>query len=1061
VDTLLCPASFGQERLWRSQEVAPGSAAYNLALPLWFRDGVAPDTLQVALDALVDRHEILRMRYQTGSSGVPHHVRVDGFTISVNWENVDDDWQPVAAEALSRPFDLVTAPPIRSVVVECRDGAAVVILIMHHILADGASLPILARDLAALYESARRHEPGSLPPLRAGYLEFARQQRHRWPALPSYRHAGFWHSYLAGAEPLALPLDRRRPRLASSSGGAIVLTDKPIGAMIRDFALRDRGTVASVVLAAFHATLGLYARQYDFVVGSVLHGRTQPEWRDVVGYFVNTIPVRVRREPGMTFRELYQRTEAALRSVHQYQDTPFDHIVAEVGGDTNGGRHPLFDVMCVHHGDRSDHPSPSDRITRLPMSPPDVRFDLELATALVDDSMQGLLRYRSDLFDQGTANSLARSFEQLLEAAVTNPDAMVESLPLTSLAERERLLAASSPAAELTPPTTLPELFADQVERTPRAVALIGDGETWDYAELAARVCRLARYLIGQGLGTEDIVAVMLPRSMERIVALLAVMHAGAAYLPVDPDYPPARITFMLRDSATDAVLTDSRTLAAVPTEVDRPRILLDQLDTNGVPTAPIRGADRLRKLLPNHPAYLIYTSGSTGRPKGVIVTHAGLGGVRTAQIDNLALGPGSRVLQYFSPSFDGAVWDTCIPLLTGAAVVMVPPDRLVPGQPLRDAAARFGVTHLTVPPTALTMMPDDALPGVHQLTVAGEACSPEVVTHWAPDRRLVNAYGPTEATVCVAMSGPLTGDGRAPTIGRALPGVQLYVLDTRLEPVPVGMAGELYVAGPGLARGYRGSPALTAERFVACPFGTPGERMYRTGDLVRWRPDGQLTFLGRADDQVKVRGIRIELGEIEAALARHPAVTWAAAAVFTEGEESKRLIGYIIGDPTTPPDPAAVRQHAAQWLPSQLVPEAVVVVDQPPLTPNGKLDRAALPRLSPLPEPASTGRATPGTLEATVQGMCADVLGREATNLDDDFLALGGDSVTAMRLVNRVHVELACELSLRQIFAARTVGDIAEAIREQLGADGSPVLGTPRPRTGHDSRAPRPAGAS
>jgi amino acid adenylation domain-containing protein len=1043
MDALLGPVAFGQERLWRSQEVAPESAAYNLALPLKFRDGVAPEALRGGLDGLVGRHEILRMRYRAGGSGIPHYIEVDGFTIPIIWEKVGDDWQPVAAEALSRPFDLAAAPPIRAVVVECRDGAAVVILIMHHILADGASLPILARDLAALYESGLRGESSTVPPVRAGYLEFARRQRHRWAVSPFDHHLDFWRSYLAGAEPLALPLDRQRPRLATSSGGVVMLTDLTIGATIRDFALRNRGTVASVVLAAFHATLGRYALQYDFAIGSVLHGRTQPEWRDVVGYFVNTMPMRVCREPGMSFRELYHRTEAALHSVHRHQDTPFDQIAAEVGGETKGGRHPLFDVMCVHHGDRTGRPTPSERITHLPMPVPGVRFDLELATSLVGDSLRGHLRYRADLFDRRTGNSLARSFEQLLEAAVTNPDATIESLPLIPLAERERLLAASNRAGEqLTPPATLPELFADQVERTPRAVALVGDGDAWDYAELAARVCRLARCLIGQGLGTEGVAAVMLPRSMERIVAILAVMHSGAAYLPVDPNYPPARVTFMLQDSAADAVLTDSRTLAAVPTEVERPRILLDQLDTTGVSTAPVRDADRLRPLLPDHPAYLIYTSGSTGRPKGVIVTHAGLGDLRAAQIGNLALGPGSRVLQYFSPSFDGAVWDTCIPLLTGAAVVVVmAPDRLVPGQPLRETAARFGVTHLTVPPTALTLMPEDALPGVHQLTVAGEACPPEVVTRWAPGRRLVNAYGPTEATVCVAMSGPLTDDGSDPTIGRALPGVRLYVLDSRLEPVPVGMTGELYVACRGLARGYRSSAALTAERFVACPFGTPGERIYRTGDLVRWRPDGQLTFLGRADGQVKVRGFRVELGEIEAALARHPGVTWAAASVFPEGEESQRLIGFVMGDPGTPPDPAAVKQQAAQWLPGHLVPDTVVVMDRPPLTPSGKLDRAALPRPSPTPEPA-----TPGTLEATVQGMCADVLGREATNLDDDFLALGGDSVTAMRLVNRIHAELGCELSLRQIFAAQTVSDIVEAIREQLSADGSPASGTPRP---------------
>lgn len=1028
------PISFGQERLWRTQALAPDSVAYNLALPLRFRDGVVPEALEVALAGLVDRHEILRMRYQVDRTNAVCHVPVDDFRISITWEKVaDNDWRRIAAKVLSLPFDLAMAPPIHVVVVECADGYAVVLLVMHHILTDGRSFPILARDLETLYESALTGQSGSLPPLRSGYLEYARRQRRQW-ARSSEPRPDFWRSHLDGVQPLALPLARPRPRLAGSASGVVRLAGRRLAPAIRDFALRERATIAGVVLAAFHATLGRYTGQGDFCVGSVFHGRKGPEWRDVVGYFVNIVPVRVRREPGMSYRELFRRTEQALRSVHRHQDTPFDHITAALQPDTEPGRHPIFDVMYVHQGEWRDDPPAPERVAELPLPAPFIRFDLELSTTLWNDRVRGLLRYRSDLFDRGTGESIAGSFEQLLEEALADPDAAVESLPMMSAAERERILAESNRASgACAAPATLPELFAMQVDRTPQAPAVIGEAGTWDYAELAARVNRLANCLIARGVGTEDFVAVALPRSMERVVAVLAVMHAGAAYLPVDPDHPGERIKFLLEDSAAVAVITDSATVEAVPSDVEVRRIRLDQLDISGFSAAPVRDSDRLRPLAPQHPAYLIYTSGSTGQPKGVVVTHGGFGILRTAQVDALGLRPGSRVLQYFAPSFDGSIWDTFIPLVAGAAVVVVPTHQLSPGQRLRETAARFDVTHLTVPPTALTLMSADALPGVRQLTVAGEACSPDVVNRWAPERLLLNAYGPTETTVCVAVSGALLGGDETPAVGGPLPGVCLYVLDSRLEPVPVGAIGELYVAGPGLARGYHGSPALTAERFVACPFGEPGERMYRTGDLVRWRSDGQLAFVGRADDQVKIRGFRVELGEVEAALARHPAVTWAATAMLRDGAESRRLLGYIMGDPEAPPDPEAVRHLVARWLPSYLVPETVVVLDRLPLTSSGKLDRAALPQPAATPETGCDDVEAGDRLEATVQRLCAEVLGHQSTGLSDDFIALGGDSVSAMRLVNRVRVELGCELSLREIFGARSVADLVESVRTRL----------------------------
>jgi amino acid adenylation domain-containing protein len=1003
-------------------------------VPLHFHRGADRTALVEALAALAARHDVLRLRYEEDSAGVPRQVWCEEFQIPLEWtQSETDDWRPAADPFLSRPFDLAAAPPVRALGIECGDGSTVLVLALHHIACDGRSRDILGRDLTALYLSACTGQPADLSELTAHYQEFARRQRERISRESLEPQLEFWRGYLQGAQPLQLPLDHPRPRTPAARGAAITLSlPAEASSALRAFCMAQRGTTASALLAAFHATLGRFSRQWDITIGAVVHGRKGPQWRDVVGYFVNTVPVRVRSRPGATFRELFTATEAALRAAHRHQETPFDDVVAAVAPDTAPGRHPLYDVMCVHQGEVARRHTGSDEVTRLPQPMDSIRFDVELSTIVAGEVLRGLLRYRTELLDDSTGQSLASALLRMLEGAVADPDRPVGSIPLLTSENRERRLAGGGTGRAGPVPATLPGLFTAQAARTPGAAALIAPGRTITYADLAGRVNRLARHFLAHGVGPGLVVAVMLPRSIERVVVVLALSHAGAAYLPVDPDQPAERLSFILEDSGATLVVSDTATSLALTSDTVRCLLLDDPIEAAAIRAmaeSPVDDAERRRPVSPQDAAYLIYTSGSTGRPKGVVVPHAGIASLASLHTEQLGVGTGSRVLQYFSASFDGSVWDTYVPLLTGAAVVVLPTERLAPGRTLSDSAAEFGVSHLTVPPAALALTDEDSLPGIEVLVVAGDACPPDIAARWSSGRRMFNAYGPTETTVCATIAAIEPGDRGVPPIGRAIPSTSVYALDDTLEPVAIGMVGELYVAGAGVARGYLDRSGLTAERFLPCPFGEPGQRMYRTGDLVRFRGDGQLAFVGRSDHQVKIRGFRVELGEIDVILSQQPGVTRAAAAVLPGRAGCQQLVAYVTGAPGIRPDTAGIQQAMSRQLPAYMVPDLVVVLDDLPLTPSGKVDRAAL---KPQPEkPSASDEAGPATtLEARVAQLCAAVLDRDQVALTDDFFALGGDSVTAMRLINRLHEDFGCELSLRSIFDAQALADIAELVR-------------------------------
>ncbi|MGW1921266.1 amino acid adenylation domain-containing protein, partial [Streptomyces massasporeus] len=711
-------------------------------------------------------------------------------------------------------------------------------------------------------------------------------------------------------------------------------------------------------------------------------------------------------------RELLARVRETDLAAYAHQDVPFERLVEVVSPHRSLAHHPLFQVMVVLDNNAEAAFGLPGLDAALEGADLGVaKFDLTFHLEETPDGLSGEVQYASDLFDEASAHGLGERFVRVLEGLLADVDGRVSAVDVLSAGERGRVLqewAGPAPAGEAGDGLSFPELFAARVAADPSAPALAFEGTELTYGELAARVDAFAGHLASCGVGPETVVAVALPRSVDLVVSLLAVLRAGGAYVPVDPDYPADRVAYMLSDSRPALLVSDSATLPGLG-ECGVPVVLVNGLVDE--PKLPVTPQPELRA---DHPAYVIYTSGSTGRPKGVVVPHGGIASLARAQQDAFGVGPGSRVLQFAALSFDAAAWEIVMGLLSGATLVVAPAERLMPGPDLAALCAEQAVTHVTLPPTALAVLPDDALPAGATVVVAGEACPPELVARWSDGRRMINAYGPTETTVCATMSAPLSGE-IAPPIGRPIVGTRVYVLDAALRPVAPGVTGELYVAGAGLARGYLGRPSLTAERFLADPFGPAGARMYRTGDLVRWTADGELEYQGRADTQVKVRGFRIELGEVESALNAVTGVAGATAVVREDRPGDRRLVAYYVGDA----DPVAVRAQIAAGLPDYMVPAALVVLDEVPLTPNGKVDRASLPA----PQWSTTGGSGRRPADAREELLCrifADVLDLPAVTPDDSFFDLGGDSIMSIQVVSRARAG-GLLVSARDVFRERT----------------------------------------
>ncbi|MFF5128694.1 amino acid adenylation domain-containing protein [Streptomyces syringium] len=1067
------PLSPAQQRLWFINRMEDAGGNYNTGLSLRLSGAVDKGALRAALADVVARHESLRTVFPD-IDGQPRQLilapeqAVPELTVTA----VDaSDLDVALSRAASVDYDLSVEPPLRAQLFVLSPTDSVLLLVVHHIASDGWSNAPLSRDLSAAYAARSTGSAPDWQPLPVQYADYTLWQRdvlgdENDPDSPIAAQLDFWRSALADLpEELPLPVDRPRPPRMSYHGETVPLCFGPeLHRNLAEVARESGATVFMVMQAAIAALLGKLGGVEDVPIGSAIAGRTDEALDDLVGFFVNTLVLRTDLSGRPTFRELVERVRDTDLAAYAHQDVPFERLVDDLNPVRSLARHPLFQIMLS----MQNTPAPTLRLgdvsaAPLPVDIDTAKFDLSFQLGEVfsaDGSPAGIeggLEFATDLFDRSTVEQLAGRLERLLTAVAAEPDLVPARFDLLAPGERERILTEWNPTGYEPSAATLPELFEAQAARTPDAVAVVQGDESVPYARLNARANRLARYFLAQGVGPEQLVGLALPRSPEMVVALLAVVKAGAGYVPVDPDYPAERIRHILQDARPGLLITDADSATALrPLLPETARLLvLDEpaLDARlvGLPDTDLTDGERGGGLSPDSVAYVMYTSGSTGKPKGVVITHADV--VALAGDRGFAEGHGS-VLMHSPQAFDASTYELWVPLLSGGRAVLAPVGDLS-AEVLRDVIPRHGVSGLFMTSALFRLFAEEdpgCLNGLREVWTGGDVVPAEAVRRVreaCPGLTVADVYGPTETTTFATYfpMGPGADVPQSVPIGRALDSMRIHLLDSALGLVPPGVPGELYIAGTGLARGYLGRPGATAERFVADPFGGPGERMYRTGDLARWTTDGQVQFLGRVDSQVKIRGFRIELPEIEDALGAHASVAQVAVVVREDGRGTKRLVAYVV--PTGEGVVAdALREHVAATLPEYMVPAAFVTLDTLPLTANGKLDRKALPA----PDFASRAgdRGPRDAREETICRIVAELLGLERVGIDDNFFELGGDSIISIQLVSRAH-RAGLLLKTRDVFQHQTPAalaavaeEVAQAAEEDPDAGIGPVPLTP-----------------
>ncbi len=1046
-DLYLFPTSFAQQRLWLLDQLEPNGVAYNLLWAVRVSISLNVEALEWSLNAIIQRHEILRTIF-VARDGQPMQMIIPRLTVPlplVDLQHLSETEQETEMlrlmnEEAQHPFDLAHGPLLRTTLLRLRAQEHVLLVSIHHIIFDGWSGGVFFRELIALYETFANDQPSALPDLPIQYADFAVWQREALQGERLAAQLAYWKKQLAGTPPvLALPTDRPRPSILTNRGSnCFFKLPKPLSEALKALSLQEGVSLFMTLVAAFQTLLYRYSGQEDIMLGTAVADRSQAETEQLIGFFINTLVLRTDLSGNPTFRELLKRVCEVTLEAYAYQDVPFEYLVKELQPDRLVGQNPFFQVLLTLEPPEPILPA-GWAFPEMDIKTSAAKFDLDLEIGDRPDGLVPYLEYNADLFDEATIAHMVGHWQTLLEGIVANPSQRLSELPLLTEAERHQLLVDWN-ATEMAYPKDrcIHQLFEEQVERTPDAIAVVFEQQQLTYRELNARANQLAHRLQQLGVGPEVLVGICVERSMEMVVGLLGILKAGGAYVPLDPTFPPERLTFMLEDAQVSVPLTQQHLIERLPKHEAKAVCL----DIGWKAIAQESEENLTSDITGENLAYMLYTSGSTGRPKGVLATHRAAINRFNWMWETYPFESAEVCCQKTSLSFVDSVWEIFGPLLQGIRIIIIP-DAVIkdPVQMLQTLAAH-SVTRIVLVPSLLQVLLDtkadlrNQLPSLKYWVSSGEVLPLQLALRFLnsmPKSVLINLYGSSEVAADATYYD--TRNSKSQTcvpIGRPIANTQIYLLDQHMQLVPIGVPGELHIGGDGLARGYYNRSELMAEKFVPNPFSLePRALLYKTGDWARYLPDGDIEYLGRLDHQVKIRGFRIELGEIEAVLGEHPALRQAVVVAREDIPGDKHLVAYVVLHERQAVSIEDLQRHAMKRLPAYMILSAFVLLEALPLTPNGKVNRLALPAPDRTRFKLETFVAARTQMEEIMAGIWSQVLGIEQVGIHDNFFALGGHSLLAMQIISRLRVALEVELPLRFFFEAPTIAELTERAKQ------------------------------
>jgi amino acid adenylation domain-containing protein len=1040
------PLSFAQQRLWFVEQMQEVGATYNEFFALKIQGYLNVSIMEEVVTEIIRRHEVLRTNFVIKDT-FPVQVIAPHTEISipvVDLQLLSKDEQLIQVQKLIRQeqtqtFNLCDDFLVRITLLKLAEDSYVLLLNMHHIVSDGWSVGIFVREFTALYQAFAQGKSSPLPELSVQYADFACWQRELLNGDTFKTQLEYWQKQLAGAPPLLeLPTDRVRSPKQTFSGSSVRMhLDSHLTHQLKLLSQQSGATLYMTLLGAFLILLSRYSNQEDIVVGSPIANRNRSEIESLIGFFINNLALRVNLEGNPTFTELLQRVRKVTLDAYAHQDLPFEQLVEKLQPERSLSYSPLFQIVFA----LQNTPLEELELPGLTLTPMEVerivsKNDLILLVEEHNSELIALWDYNTDLFDAQTITRMAEHFQTLLTAIVANPQQTVGELPLLTATERHQLLVEwNNTQFDYPQDKCIHELFTAQVEKTPDAIAVVFQDQHLTYQQLNHHANQLANYLQSLGIGAEVPVGICVERSLEMAIGLLGILKAGAAYIPLSPNYPFERLSFILEDVQPPVILTQEHLLDKLPSSWSQ----VICLDSEWEDIAGFGEENPANKATPENLAYVIYTSGSTGKPKGVLVPHQGLCNLVQAQIQRFDVNPDSRVLQFAAFSFDASVSEVFMALCSGASLYLDTSEKLLPSSSLIELIQDKQITHITLPPSALAVLPTADLP-IKSLIVAGEACGSDLVAQWSSNRRFFNAYGPSECTVCATIA-ECTDSSKKPPIGRPISNTQVYILDKHLQPVPIGVTGEIYIGGVGVARGYLNRPDLTAQKFIANPFISDElARLYKTGDFGRYLADGNIQFLGRIDHQVKIRGFRIEPDEIQAVLLQHPDIEDVVVVAREDNSLQQRLVAYVVEQQQN--SPQAYKNYLRELLPDYMIPSEFVLLESLPLSPNGKVDRHALPAPEQTRLKSESNFVLPrDTLELQLAEIWEEVLEVRPMGIKDNFFDNGGHSLLAIRLMSKIEKAFGKNLPLTTLFSCPTVEQLASILRLDDSSSRSPLV--------------------